>query len=274
MDPSVSKYIEYSVLLIIVLVLFTSARHVAIYGRNSASNWAFGICIVFSAIGGVTFGGQITKQISSLGQANITDGRQHASPMARESFMRSVALNKYVETGEITSYAAASGESVRFQPAMTDMDRRRDWLVKSSQLENANRAFRERQMIWLLTWIPVVLLGYLVGRIEYAHLVRKYQFSRIVKDHSRIVKPNTFAEVEGFVGLLKAACDEPEMNSTLQTILAQPDAGRKSMIRDLLVQFKEKGAPQVLSDAFICLMDNEVAEKVYVYIHKCERPSA
>ena len=38
--------------------------------------------------------------------------------------------------------------------------------------------------------------------------------------------------------------------------------------------FERKGAPQILSEAFICVMDKEVAEKVLVYIHKCERPLA
>ena len=195
--------------------------------------------------------------------------------------MRSSARSKFLVRGEIVTYPLASGESVRFEPSERDIAERVSYLSESSRQETARRAFRERQLIWLLTWIPVVLLGYISGRLEHSNLVRKYSFSRIVKrrsevvkPHGRIVKPHTFAEVEGFVGLLQAACEEPEMNSTLQTILEKPDAIRQTMIRDLLVEFEKKGAPQILSEAFICLMDNEVAEKVYVYIHRCERPLA
>ncbi len=274
MDPSVSNYIEFSMLLIIVLMLLTSSRHVAIYGGNSATNWTFGICAVVCLMVAVYFDGKARSPIANAAGTHITVLGKDASPQEKDLAQRSIAQFRYVQTGEIANYPVASGESLRFQPTERDVDSRNDWIARSSKLEAAQQVSRVWQKIWLLTWIPVVLLGYLAGRIEYAYLVKKYQFSRVVNERSRIMKPHTFAEVEGFVGLLKAACEDPAMNSTLQTILEQPDAGRKSMIRDLLVQFKDKGAPQVLSDAFICLMDNEVAEKVYVYIHQCERPAA
>ena len=38
--------------------------------------------------------------------------------------------------------------------------------------------------------------------------------------------------------------------------------------------FERKGTPQIVGDAFIFLMENNVAETVYVSIHNCERPLA
>lgn len=280
MDPSVSNYIEFSLLLFIVLVLFASARHVAIYGRNMATNWALGIGIATSLMCGMYFQGKVPPQTTMppTGPAAL---RPDMAPKLQDAAMRSSARSKFLLRGEIVAYTLASGEPVRFEPSDRDIAERVSYLSESSRDEIARRAFRERQLIWLLAWIPVVLLGYIGGRLEHSNLVRKYSFSRIVKrrsevvkPYSRVAKPHTFAEVEGFVGLLQAACEEPEMNSTLQTILEQPDAIRQTMIRDLLVAFEKKGAPQILSEAFICLMDNAVAEKVYVYIHRCERPLA
>ncbi len=281
MDPSVSNYIEFSLLLFIVLVLFTSSRRVAIYGRSMATNWALGIGIVTSLLCGIYFQGKVPPQSIFTRPTDPAVWRPDMAPKLQEAAMRSSARSKFLLHGAIATYPLASGEPVRFEPSERDIAERVSYLAESSRQETAQRAFRERQLIWLLTWIPVVLLGYFGGRLELNHLVRKHSFSSIGKRQSevvklpgRVAKPSTFAEVEGFVGLLQAACEEPEMNSTLQTILEQPDAIRQTMIRDLLVQFEKKGAPQILSEAFICLMDSEVAEKVYVYIHRCERPLA
>ena len=302
MDPSVSNYIEFSLLLFIVLVLFASARHVAIYGMSTATNWALGIGIVTSLMCGMYFQGKVPPQTTmrptgpaalrpdmapkepiaaTTDEPELAANYAYKAPKEKEAAMRSSARSKFLLRGEIVTYPLASGESVRFEPSERDIAERVNYLSESSRDEIARRAFRERQLIWLLAWIPVVLLGYIGGRLEFSQLVTKYRFSRtvkpqteVVKPRDRIVKPHTYAEVEGFVGLLQAACEEPEMNSTLQTILEQPDAVRQTMIRDLLVRFEKKGAPQILSEAFICLMDNEVAEKVYVYIHRCERPLA
>ena len=267
MDPSTANYIEFSLLLVSLLVIFSAARHIAIYGRNSATNWALGIGIVICLACGMYFGGKRVPEVGSALGMGPAIMRPSADPKIQEAAKRSAARFNFLQRGEITTYPLASGESVRFEPSERDIADRAGVLTESSRIEAAQRTNRERLMIWLLSWIPVMLAGFVCGRIEYAYLVRKYQFCRIVK-------PQTFAEVEGFVGLLKAACEDPQMNSTLQVILEQSNTGRKTMIKDLLVRFREKGAPQILTDAFICLMDDEVADKVYVFIHKCERPIA
>jgi hypothetical protein len=42
--------------------------------------------------------------------------------------------------------------------------------------------------------------------------------------------PCSVAEVEGFVDLLRAACDDPEINATLAKLLAMPDGKRRGLV--------------------------------------------
>jgi hypothetical protein len=46
------------------------------------------------------------------------------------------------------------------------------------------------------------------------------------------------------------------------------------MLRELITEMRAKQAPHELIDAFICLMDDTVAEKAYTVIYKCERSPA
>ena len=70
------------------------------------------------------------------------------------------------------------------------------------------------------------------------------------------------------------ACEQSDTYNTLETILSLSDERRQFMLRKLISDLRDKGAPKELTDALVCLMDNDVAEKVYVYIHKCRRPPA
>ena len=248
-----------------VLVIFSAARKIAIFGKNSATNWALGICIVICIVASVSFSRDPASYLSGWSETIAPTVRADAPAKLRDDAQRNLARYHFVQQGEIISYVRSTGESIRFEPTARDIADRDNIVTETATLEAARRAHRERQLIWLFAWIPVLVAGYFAGRIEYAYLVKKYQFSRIVK-------PQTFAEIEGFVGLLKGACEDPKMNSTLELILAQPDSGRKAMIKNLLGRFRDTGAPQILTDAFLCLMDDDVAEKVYVFIHKCERP--
>jgi hypothetical protein len=83
--------------------------------------------------------------------------------------------------------------------------------------------------------------------------------------------PKTYGEIESFVTMLLAACDDMGMNDTLETILSQPNDRRKAVIRELLERFRLGGAPESLHDAFVCLLDDEVAEKAYEVIYQCKR---
>ena len=71
--------------------------------------------------------------------------------------------------------------------------------------------------------------------------------------------------------MLIAACDDLGMNDTLEMLLSQPDARRKAVVRELLDRFIAGGAPKSLYEAFVCLLDDDVAEKAYEIIYRCKR---
>ena len=83
--------------------------------------------------------------------------------------------------------------------------------------------------------------------------------------------PRTYGEVEGLVTMLMAACDDMGMNETLEMLLSAPNDRRKAAIHQLIEGFRMGGAPKSLHDAFVCLLDDEVAEKAYEIIYRCKR---
>ncbi len=83
--------------------------------------------------------------------------------------------------------------------------------------------------------------------------------------------PITFGEVEGFIDMLLAACEDESMNATLEMLLSLPDDKRKAIVHRLLDRLKEKHAPQALVDAMACLLDDGAAEKAYEVIFQCKR---
>ena len=83
--------------------------------------------------------------------------------------------------------------------------------------------------------------------------------------------PVTFGEVEGFIDMLLAACEDESMNATLEMLLSQPDVKRKAIVHRLLDRLKKKDAPQALIEAMACLLDDAAAEKAYEVIFQCKR---
>lgn len=83
--------------------------------------------------------------------------------------------------------------------------------------------------------------------------------------------PRTYGEVEGFIDMLLAACEDASMNETLELLLSQPDDKRRAMVERILLRLRTRNAPQKLVEAMACLMDDEVAEKAYAAIHACAR---
>lgn len=79
----------------------------------------------------------------------------------------------------------------------------------------------------------------------------------------------TYGEVDGFITMLLAACEDRGMNDTLELLLSQPDARRRAIVRRLLEQLREKRAPKELLDALACLLDDKVAERAYEVIFQC-----
>jgi hypothetical protein len=82
---------------------------------------------------------------------------------------------------------------------------------------------------------------------------------------------NTSRNIDSLVTMLRAACEDAGMNSTLEKLLSQPEATRKFVVRELLAHFHEKGAPQELIDAFIPLLDDDVADTAWRVIFQCHK---
>ncbi len=83
--------------------------------------------------------------------------------------------------------------------------------------------------------------------------------------------PRTYGEVEGLITMLQVACEDAYVNSTLQEILSLPDAQRKVFVHKLVERMRMNAAPHDFVEAFLCLLDDSVAEMAYQVIFKCER---
>ncbi|MBI3716069.1 MAG: hypothetical protein HY255_08765 [Betaproteobacteria bacterium] len=273
MDSILFEYGDTILLLLAAAAIYDGVRHLAVYGPGKRSFWTLFLSAIVCFSSGLHFEAlyRAESKPDRLGTPRMVVAYSSGAPdvvaRQKEKAEKSAAQFNFVQAGVISEYTAINGERVRYEPTIADMTQRTTVLAERLRLGNAARVDEIKAKVWWLFWIPAALAGYLLGRREYAYLVTRHQFVRVAK-------PQTYAEVEGFVGLLKAACEDPAVNSTLEVILSQSNEGRKRLIQDLLTRFREKRAPQMLIDAFVCLMDDEVAEKVYVFIHKCERPLA
>jgi hypothetical protein len=91
------------------------------------------------------------------------------------------------------------------------------------------------------------------------------------KTHMPHTPPRTVAEVEGFVNLLLAACNDSKINTTLERLLAMPDEKRKGLVHAWVTDLLVEEAPRDLVQAVACLMDDAIAEKAYEVVFKCKR---
>ena len=87
----------------------------------------------------------------------------------------------------------------------------------------------------------------------------------------KISPPRSVADIEGFVGLLKAACDDPKINATLERLLAMPDAQRQGVVHAWVTDLLVAEAPRDFIEAVACLSDDAVAEEAYAVIYQCRR---
>jgi hypothetical protein len=55
------------------------------------------------------------------------------------------------------------------------------------------------------------------------------------------------ADIEGFVGLLQAACDDPEINATLERLLSMPDDRRRGLVHTWVSDLIIDEAPRISS---------------------------
>ena len=83
--------------------------------------------------------------------------------------------------------------------------------------------------------------------------------------------PRTYADVQGFITMLIVACEDATINSTLQSLLSQPNQARKAAVHTLVEKLRDDDAPSDLIEAIACLLDDDVAEKAFEAIYHCER---
>ena len=83
--------------------------------------------------------------------------------------------------------------------------------------------------------------------------------------------PSSVAEVEGFVNLLRAACNDPKVHASLERLLCMPDDKRQTVVHNWVNDMLIEGAPRDFVQAVACLMDDAVAEKAYEVIFECKR---
>ena len=79
------------------------------------------------------------------------------------------------------------------------------------------------------------------------------------------------AEVQGFVNLLRAACNDKRVHASLERLLCMPDAKRQAFVHTWVTDLMVDGAPLDFVQAIACLMDDAIAEKAYEVIFQCKR---
>jgi hypothetical protein len=86
--------------------------------------------------------------------------------------------------------------------------------------------------------------------------------------------PKTVAEIESFITMLRAACEDASVYQRLERLLSMPDPKRRAVVRawvnDLLIAQAQGDFVQAIA----CLLDDRVAEKAYEVIFQCGRGAA
>lgn len=249
------------------ILLFDRTRHLVIYGTSARSVfWVLGCIAIFFAAGSLSNSAHLKSEPRWFQPP--PDFKPDLATDKKERVVGGYAQLTFVETGKLIEYLRANGERTTYLPSQADIASRASKLAATTARQKEAELLLLVARVWWFAWIPVLLLGYFSARTEYSNLLRFHNFNR------QRNKFKSFGEVEGFVGLLMTACEQSDTYNTLETILSQSDESRLSMLRKLISVLRDKGAPKELTDAFVCLMDNDVAEKVYVYIHKCRRQPA
>ncbi len=83
--------------------------------------------------------------------------------------------------------------------------------------------------------------------------------------------PRTVGEIDTFVNMLRAACDDEMVYGKLERVLSMPDETRQAVIRSWVNDMVIAQAPHEFVQAVACLVDDQVAEKAYEVIFKCKR---
>lgn len=83
--------------------------------------------------------------------------------------------------------------------------------------------------------------------------------------------PRSVAEVDGFITMLRTACEDPSIYGKLERLLCLPDEQRQGLVHAWVTDLLIAQAPRDFTQAVACLMDDRVAEKAYEAIYQCKR---
>jgi hypothetical protein len=81
----------------------------------------------------------------------------------------------------------------------------------------------------------------------------------------------SIADIDGFITLLRVACEDQKINAQLARLLAMPDEQRRGFVHAWVTDMIVARAPHDFIEAIGCLMDDRVAEKTYEVIFQCRR---
>lgn len=84
-------------------------------------------------------------------------------------------------------------------------------------------------------------------------------------------KPRTVGEIDAFVDMLLAACEDEKVHGHLEKLLSLPDQTRQATVHAWVNDLLIAEAPPEFIQAIACLLDDQVAEKAYEVIFQCKR---
>jgi hypothetical protein len=84
--------------------------------------------------------------------------------------------------------------------------------------------------------------------------------------------PASVGDIESFITLLRSACSDDEVYARLERLLSLPDEKRRALVQKWVEDLVVQRAPTDFIRAIACLLDDQVAEKAYEVIYRCEHP--
>ncbi|HXM83192.1 MAG TPA: hypothetical protein VN929_14860 [Burkholderiales bacterium] len=79
----------------------------------------------------------------------------------------------------------------------------------------------------------------------------------------------TVGEIDSFITMLLAACENRMVYERLENLLSMSDDTRQAVVHSWVTDLLIAEAPLDFVQAIACLLDNQVAEKAYEVIFKC-----
>jgi hypothetical protein len=83
--------------------------------------------------------------------------------------------------------------------------------------------------------------------------------------------PKSVGEIDLFITMLLAACEDRTVHERLEKLLSLPDRTRQATVHAWVSDLLIARAPHDFIAAIACLLDDKVSEKAYEVIHRCRR---